>query len=162
MKAEFPTAKPRAYADDWAVSVESSRKLILALRRTAEMADDMGMQISPGKSLVWATCQNLRVELSNIELQGERIPLVHEARYLGAFLGFDKRRHRTRVARHLPLPQDLPQNPNDKTANGSQSNLGGSAGHPQGYVCLQLHTLQCSGLEKTQGRRGAHDMGSSQ
>ena len=96
-----PEALPQSYADDLLLNGWSLPALKHALQITEEFASDTGMQICPKKSCCWATTLAFRAQLHELKVGGASLPAVSEARYLGAFLSFDGRRHKTRVEHHI-------------------------------------------------------------
>ena len=65
------------------------------------------MELSAKKSCVWGTLPELRAELGRLQIQGATIPAVTECRYLGAFLGFDRGRHKSRLSQHMQACQRI-------------------------------------------------------
>ena len=98
-----PEASPRAYADDLAATAPNARSLQRVLTWTSRFARATGMLISVKKSWVWGSSPSCRLQLGRCHINGVRMPLVLEERYLGAFMSFSKKRRHTRVDKKMEV-----------------------------------------------------------
>ena len=98
---QVPEAKSQSNADDLLLTAQTVEVLDHAIKVTELYAQDTGMLLSPKKSCIWATLPHLREELWRLQIAGQCIPAVADCRYLGAFLGFDLAKHKSRLSHHL-------------------------------------------------------------
>ena len=94
---KVPQASPRAYADDLAATAPTVRILRRVLSLTQKFAQATGMRLNVKKCWVWGFSPRCRLELGRCFINGQKVPLVTEERYLGAYLSFGRKRRRTRI-----------------------------------------------------------------
>ena len=88
IKAEAPRVRPKAYADDLAMTAEDIGHLDHATAITGEFADNTGMRANTIKSNAWATHRPARDQLSILRVHGEALPIVQGSGTLGPTSAF--------------------------------------------------------------------------
>ena len=94
-------ARPRSYADDMSAICKTVQTIDIVLHLTQEFEDLSGMRLNVPKCCVWATEPEQRELFKGTRIRGQDVPIVESDRCLGAYLGFDRRQHKTRLSRQL-------------------------------------------------------------
>lgn len=92
LQMDNPECECAFFADNWSLFSKAPEQLLEGFTTLRRIVQALSMKISPAKSWLWGTTSHARRALQGIVLDGVAIPVVLEAKDLGAQQVYSKRK----------------------------------------------------------------------
>ncbi len=134
---DCPECECAFFADNWSLFANSTDSLLSGFRTLEKVVLALTMQISPGKSWLWATTQQARQSLRGIMIDDVAIPVVLEAKDLGTQQLYSKKKsHKVLQQRLIKAKSKLGIIKAAKVPRGCKKRLALGAG----FACVSYGT----------------------
>lgn len=103
VRVNNPNIEFQAFADNWAMLFSSLHQVAHGVTLIQTFCNMLKLEISVPKSWLWCLNRKGEKEINNLTLQGSVIPVVSEAKDLGADISYGRRKNKKRLQKRLDL-----------------------------------------------------------